>query len=119
MARVRSGVARHRRRKRLLNKAKGFWGARRRHYKCAKQTLIKAEVYATRDRRVHRREMRQLWITRISAACQQRGITYSRFIHGLGCASVGLDRKQLSELAIRNPEAFDRLVEAARGALAS
>ena len=115
--RARFGVARHKRKKRLLNKAKGYWGARSRLYRSAKETVTRAEAYSTRDRRRKKREFRRLWITRISAACSTRDISYSRFIYGLSKAQIGLDRKQLSELAIRNPEAFDQLVTQAKGAL--
>ena len=115
MSRVRFGVARHRRRKKVLKKAKGYWGARHALFKSAKETVIRAEAYATRDRRNRKREMRRLWITRISAACRARDISYSRFMHGLSKAEVQLNRKELSELAIRNPEAFDQLVATARG----
>ena len=114
MSRVRFGVARHRRRKKMLKKAKGYWGGRHALFKSAKETVTRAEAYATRDRRNRKREMRRLWITRISAACRSRDIAYSRFMHGLAKANVELNRKELSELAIRNPEAFDQLVEMAR-----
>ena len=116
MARVRFGVARHRKQKRILRKAKGFFGAASRQYQTAKQTIIRSEAFATRDRRVRKRMIRRLWITRISAACGQNDISYSRFIHGLKCAKVDLDRKMISELAIRNNEAFVALVGIARGA---
>ncbi len=116
MARVRFGVARHRKQKRILKKARGFFGAGSRQYKTAKQSIVRAEAYATRDRRVRKRMIRRLWITRISAACGQNDITYSKFIHGLKKAEVGLDRKMISELAIRNNEAFEALVGIARGA---
>ncbi|MEM7166853.1 MAG: 50S ribosomal protein L20 [Planctomycetota bacterium] len=119
MSRVRVGVARHKRRKRMLKKAKGYWGGRHALFKSAKETVIRAEAFATRDRRNRKREMRRLWITRISAACSTRDINYSRFMHGLAVAEVGLNRKELSELAIRNPEAFDQLVELAKSNLAS
>ena len=114
MSRVRFGVARHRRRKKMLKKAKGYWGGRHALFKSAKETVTRAEAYATRDRRNRKREMRRLWITRISAACRLREISYSRFMHGLAQANVELNRKELSELAIRNPEAFDQLVEMAK-----
>ncbi len=116
MARVRFGVARHRKQKRILKKARGFFGAGSRQYRTAKQSIVRAEAYATRDRRVRKRMIRRLWITRISAACGQNDISYSRFIHGLKKAEVGLDRKMISELAIRNNEAFEALVGIARGA---
>jgi large subunit ribosomal protein L20 len=113
MARVRYGVARHRKHKRVLRKARGFWGGRRRQYRTAKESLVRSEVFATRDRRNRKREFRRLWITRISAACHQNGIAYSRFIHGLGKSKIELNRKMLSELAIRNPEGFASLVQKA------
>jgi len=115
MARVRFGVARHRRRKRLLKKARGFWGGHHRLYRTAKQSVVRSQAYATRDRRARKRDFRRLWITRISAACSQHGIAYSRFVHGLGRAKIELNRKMLSELAIRNPEGFAQLVEKVRG----
>ncbi|NRA75576.1 MAG: 50S ribosomal protein L20 [Planctomycetes bacterium] len=115
MARVRFGVARHKKQKRILKKARGFFGAGSRQYKTARQSIVRSEVFATRDRRNRKRQFRRLWITRISAACGQNGISYSRFIHGLKCANVALDRKMISELAIRNNEAFVALVGIARG----
>lgn len=115
MARVRCSFATRRRRKKLLKNARGYWGARSRLFRTAKETFTRAEAFATRDRRNRKREIRRLWITRISAACRTRGISYSRFVHGLLKAEVGLNRKELSELAIRNPEGFDKLVELAKG----
>ena len=115
MARVRYGVARHRKHKRILRKARGFWGGRRRQYRTAKESLVRSEVYATRDRRNRKRDFRRLWITRISAACKQNGMNYSRFMHGLSRANIELNRKMLSELAIRNPEGFTALTARARG----
>ncbi len=115
MPRARFGVARHKRKKRILKAARGFWGGRHRLYRTAKETLIRAEAYATRDRRNRKRDFRRLWITRISAACKSRGMNYSRFIYGLKKASVELNRKMLSDMAIRNPEAFDALVTMAKG----
>ena len=114
MTRVRYGVARHRKKKRVLKAARGFWGGRHRLYRTAKETLMRAEAYATRDRRNRKRDFRRLWITRISAACRGRGLSYSRFIHGLNGANVELNRKMLADIAVRNPEAFDTLVETAR-----
>ena len=116
MPRVRFGVARHRKHKRILKKARGFWGGRHRLYRSAKETLIRAEAYATRDRRNRKRDFRRLWITRISAACEMRGVKYSRFMHGLKEAKIDLNRKSLADLAVRSPETFDRLVELARNA---
>ena len=114
MPRVKGGPATHRRRKRILNKAKGYRGTRSKLFKSAKQTVIKAGQYAYRDRRVKKREFRALWITRISAACEARGVRYSRFMNGLKHANVGLNRKMLSEIAIFDPAAFDKLVELAK-----
>ncbi|MGA1202975.1 MAG: 50S ribosomal protein L20 [Planctomycetota bacterium] len=113
--RVRYGVARHKKHKRVLRKTKGFWGGRRRQYRTAKEALRRSEVYATRDRRMRKRDFRRLWITRISAACRQNDINYSRFINGLSKAGIDLNRKMLSELAIRNPEGFSSLVTRAKG----
>ena len=115
MARVRFSVARHKKHKRILKKARGFFGAGSRQYKTARQSIVRSEVFATRDRRNRKRQFRRLWITRISASCGQNGISYSRFIHGLKGAEVALDRKMISELAIRNNEAFVALVGIARG----
>ena len=117
MARVAYGVARHKKHKRVLKKAKGYTGGRRTLYRSAKETAIRAEAYQTRDRRNRKREFRRLWITRISAACSTRGIQYSRFMHGLQQAKIDLNRKMLSEIAIRSPESFDRIVELARAAI--
>ncbi|HIN79825.1 MAG TPA: 50S ribosomal protein L20 [Planctomycetes bacterium] len=114
MSRVRFGVARHRKQKRVLRKARGFWGARSRQYRTAKEAVMRSEVNATRDRRYRKRNFRRLWITRISAAAVSNGISYSRLMHGLRKAEVDLNRKMLSELAIRNAEAFESLVAIAR-----
>jgi len=116
MPRVRKGPARHRKHKRVLKAARGFQGASSRRYRLALQNLYRAGVMATRDRRTRKRDFRRLWITRITAACQQRGIRYSRFVYGLGLADVDLNRKMLSEIAIADPAAFDAIVERARAA---
>ncbi|RMF77714.1 MAG: 50S ribosomal protein L20 [Planctomycetota bacterium] len=112
------GHATHRRRKRVLKAAKGYRGTRSKLFKSAKQTLIKAGQYAYRDRRARKREFRALWITRISAACGARGISYSRLMAGLKRANVALNRKMLSEIAIHDPVAFDKLVEIAKSSAA-
>ena len=117
MSRVHYGVARHRKHKRVLKRARGFWGGRHRLYRTAKAAIARSEADATTHRRLKKRDFRRLWIVRISAACRARDINYSRFMSGLKKASVALDRKSLSELAIRSPESFDRLVEMARTAL--
>lgn len=117
MPRVRKGPARHRKHKRVLRAARGYYGAASRRYRVARQATFRAGVYATRDRKVRKRNFRALWITRITAACRQRGVMYSRFIHALGEAGIALNRKMLSEIAIADPEAFDKVVETAMAAL--
>jgi large subunit ribosomal protein L20 len=97
-----------------MKRAKGFVLGRSRLYRPARETLVRAGVYAYRDRRDRKRDFRRLWITRLSAACRQRGITYSQFMHALKTANVELDRKTLSELAIADPTAFDQVVAVAR-----
>ena len=117
MPRVRPGHATRRRHKKALRAAKGFVGSRSKTYSSARPTLIRAGAYAARDRRAKKREFRALWIIRISAACESRGINYSRFMHGLKLANVILNRKMLSEVAIADAVAFDKLVELARSQL--
>jgi len=112
------GAARRRKKNRILKKAKGYVGGRGRLLRTVKETLIRSEVFAFRDRRTRKREFRKLWIIRINAACRQRGLKYSEFIAGLKKAQVELDRKMLSELAIADPSAFDAIVEKARAAIA-
>lgn len=114
MVRVTKGPARRRAHKRILKQAKGYWGARSRLYRQAKQAVTRAQATAFVGRRQRKRQFRRLWITRISAACGQRDIRYSQFIAGLRRAGVALDRKQMSEMAISSPEAFDELVAVAR-----
>jgi len=116
MARARNSVARRRRKRRLLRRAKGFYGKRSRIYRVAKETLLRADAYATKHRRRKKGEMRRLWILRINAACRSRGITYGQFISGLKRAGVSLDRKVLSDMAIRDVQGFERLVALAREA---
>ncbi len=118
MPRASSAVARHRANKRILKRAKGYRGGRSRLLRTAKESLIRAEAYARRDRRAKKRDFRRLWITRISAACRARGITYSVFMNGLLKAGISLDRKVLAAMAVEDPAAFDHLVEEARGARA-
>jgi len=118
MVRATKGPARRRAHKKILKQAKGYWGARSRLYRQAKQAVTRALATAYRDRRQRRRQFRRLWITRISAACRQRDLRYSQFIAGLRRAGVALDRKQLSEMAIASPETFDQLVTLAREHLA-
>jgi large subunit ribosomal protein L20 len=110
MPRTRSGVARHRRAKRILKSAKGYYGGRSKLLRTARDTVVRAGVYAYRDRRKRKGDFRRLWITRITGACRARGTSYSKFMCGLKRASVDLNRKMLSEIAIADPEAFDALV---------
>src|SRR4051795_1022872 len=115
--RSKSGVARNHRKKRLFKKVEGFVGGRRRLLRSAKETLLRAGMFAFRDRRAKKRDFRRLFITRLSAAAEMRGLRYSRLIHGLRLSQIGLDRKSLSELAIHDPEVFDAIVARVREAL--
>ncbi len=117
--RTTKGAARTRAKKRLFKRAKGYRAGRNNLLRTVKETLVRAEAYAFRDRRVRKREFRKLWITRINAACRERGLRYSEFIHGLNKAGIELDRKMLSELAIHDPDGFDKIVEEAKQALAA
>lgn len=117
MARVSRSVTSKKKHKKILKQAKGYFGARSRTFKVAKQAVTKAGQYAYRDRRVRKRNFRRLWITRISAGCQEYGLNYSRFICGLNRAGVDLDRKVLSQLAIEDTKAFATLVEKAKANL--
>ncbi len=112
--RAKSGAARNWRKKRIFKRAKGFVGGRRRLLKSAKETLLRAGMFAFRDRRAKKREFRQLWIVRLSAAAEMRGLRYSRFIQGLRLANIELDRKSLSEIAIHDPETFDAITARVR-----
>ena len=118
MPRVKRGVTAHRRHKRILKQAKGYYGARSRIYRVAKQAVIKAGQYAYRDRRVKKRTFRALWITRINAASRANGLNYSRLIAGLKKAEIALDRRVLADLAVHDKEAFAAVVERAKAALA-
>ena len=110
MSRVKRGVTKHRRHKKVLLAARGFHGSSHRNYKWAKEALIHAWDHAYRHRRERKGDFRRLWIVRIGAACRQSGITYSRFIYGLKKAGVELDRKILADLAVRDQAAFQKLV---------
>jgi large subunit ribosomal protein L20 len=110
MAKVKWAVAARRRRKRLLQQAKGYRGARRLHLLKAKETVMRAKAYRTRDRKVKKREFRNLWVIRLNAAARSRGLTYSRLMAAFRKANVQLNRKQLSELALNDHQAFDQLV---------
>ena len=117
MARVKRGVTAHARHKKVLKQAKGYYGARSRIYRAACQAVIKAGQYAYRDRRQRKRKFRQLWITRINAAVRQSQMSYSNFIYGLKQASINIDRKILSDIAIFDKFAFDVLIKKAKEAL--
>lgn len=117
MARVKRGVQRHRRHKKILKQAKGYYGARSRNYRTAVQAVMKAGQYAYRDRRQRKRQFRRLWITRINAAARNNGLSYSRMINGLKQASVEVDRKILADIAVRDQVAFGALAEKAKASL--
>ena len=117
MSRVKRSVVSRARRKKVLKQAKGYYGARSRQFKVAKQAVIKAGQYAYRDRRQKKRQFRQLWVVRINAAAREHGLSYSRFIAGLKKAAIDVDRKVLADLAIHEKEAFAVLVEQAKAAL--
>ena len=114
MPRVRHAVATKRRKKKILKRAKGYWGARSRLFRTAQEAVNRADAYAYRDRRVRKREFRQLWITRINAAARLNGLSYSRFICGLEKAGVEINRKVLAELAVSDPSAFTTIAEKAK-----
>lgn len=117
MARVKRGVTAHARHKKVLDEAKGYYGARRKVYRVAKQAVIKAGQYAYRDRRQRKRQFRRLWIVRINAAAREFGLSYSRFMDGLSKAEVQVDRKVLADLAVHDIAAFGALAEKAKASL--
>ena len=117
MARIKGALMMRKRRKKTLKLAKGYWGSKSRHFKMAKQAVMKSGNYAYIGRKARKRDFRRLWITRISAACRMNGITYSVFMNGLKKAGVTLNRKMLSEVAIADEAAFKALVEKAKAAL--
>src|SRR5690349_8066010 len=117
MARVKRGVTAHAKHKKVLKQAKGFYGRRKNTIRTAKAAVDRAKQYAYRDRKVNKRNFRALWIQRINAAVREFGLTYGRFIDGLNKAGVEVDRKVLSDIAIREPEAFRAIVEKAKSAL--
>jgi large subunit ribosomal protein L20 len=118
MSRVKRGVTAHARHRKVIKKAKGYYGRRKNTFRTANQAVEKAGQYAYRDRRTRKRNFRSLWIQRINAGVRELGLTYGRFIDGLGKAGIEIDRKVLSDLATREPEAFKALVENAKAALA-
>jgi len=112
--RTRKGAARAKAKRRLFKRAKGNRGGRGNLIRTVKETIVRSDVYAYRDRRVRKRDFRKLWITRINAAVRERGISYSRFIAGLKKANIELNRKMLAEMAIVDPQSFDQIVELAK-----
>jgi len=118
MPRVKTGVVRRRRHKRLLKLAKGFYSGRRKHFRKAKEQVERSMMYAFRDRKQKKREFRKLWIIRINAACRLNGMNYSTFMNGLNKAGIELDRKILADMAMNDAAAFATVVEASKAALA-
>ena len=117
MARIKGAMMTRKRRKKILKAAKGYWGAKSKHFKMAKQQVMKSGNYAFAGRKLKKRDMRRLWITRISAQAKVCGMNYSTFMNGLKKADITLNRKMLSEIAIADPAAFTALVEKAKAAL--
>ncbi len=116
--RVKTGTVRRARHKKILKLARGFFSGRRKHYRKAKEQLERSLVYAYRDRRQKKRDIRSLWITRINAGCRLHGISYSKFMHGLKLANIELDRKILADMAMNDAASFASVVESAKKALA-
>ena len=117
MPRVKRGVTSHKRHKKVLKRASGYWGGRHRLFKTANEAVMRGMAFAYRHRRTRKREMRRLWIVRINAAARQHGLSYSAFMHGLREANVTLDRKMLADLAVQDSAAFAKLANVAKGAL--
>ena len=117
MARIKGAMATRKRRNKTLKLAKGYWGAKSKHFKMAKEAVMKSGNYAYIGRRLKKRDFRKLWITRISAACKANGMNYSSFMHGLKLAGVNMNRKMLSEMAIHDAAAFTALCEMAKNAV--
>jgi large subunit ribosomal protein L20 len=117
--RIKRSTHAHKKRREVLERAKGYRGEANHNYKRAKEAVIKAETYAYRDRRNRKRDFRRLWITRINAAAKLNGMSYSQFMHGLKLAGIELDRKVLADIAVRDPETFRRFAETAREAAAA
>lgn len=115
--RVKTGVVRRRRHKKVLKLARGFYSARHKHFRKAKEQLERSLTYAFRDRKQKKREFRKLWIVRINAGCRINGISYSKFMHGLKKANIELDRKILADMALNDAASFAKLVESAKAAL--
>lgn len=119
MSRVKRGVTKHARHRKIIGRAKGYYGRRKNTFRAANQAVEKAGQYAYRDRKVRKRNFRALWIQRINAAARQHGLTYGRFIDGLNKAGVEVDRKMLADLAVKEPDAFKALVDQASAAVKS
>ncbi len=119
MARVKRGVTKHARHKKILKAAKGYYGSSSRNYKWAKEALMHAWAYSYRHRRERKGDFRRLWIIRIGAGCREAGTTYSQFMHGLKLAGVELDRKILADMAVRDTDGFNKLIEMAKEQLAA
>ena len=117
MARVKGAMMTRKRRNKILKLAKGYWGSKSKHFKMANQAVMKSGSYAYTGRKLKKRDFRQLWITRISAACKINGMNYSTFMHGLKVAGIQINRKMLSEMAIQDAAAFSAIVEKAKAAL--
>ena len=118
MPRATNAVARRRRKKKVLDQAKGYYGRKHSSYRLANEQVMRSGMYAYRDRRVRKRDFRRLWITRINAAARLNGMSYSEFIHGLGLAGIEVNRKMLADIAVRDPETFSRFADKAREAVA-
>ena len=118
MPRVKRAVHGHKKRRKVLGQAKGYWGRKNSHYRYAKEQVERSLVYAYRDRKAKKRTFRQLWITRINAAARLNGLSYNQFINGCGKAGIELDRKVLADLAVSDPAAFAAIAERAKAALA-
>lgn len=116
--RVKRGTVRQHRHKKVINMVKGQWGTRGRLFRRSNEAMMKSYWYAYRDRRTRRRDLRRLWITRINAASRANGLPYNKFIHGLKLANVELDRKVMADIAVRDDDAFAKIVDVAKGALA-
>ena len=119
MPRATNAVARKKRKKKVLDRAKGYFGRKHSSYRFANEQVMRSEAYAYRDRRARKRDFRRLWITRINAAARINGLSYSQFMHGLSLAGVELDRKVLADLAVRDADTFRRLADLAREASAA
>lgn len=117
MPRVKRSVGAHKKRRKTLEQAKGYWGLKKSSYRRAKEQLIKSGTYAYRDRRAKKREFRRLWITRINAGAREHGLSYNQFIFGLKQAEIEVDRKMLADLAVREPDVFAQMAAKAKEAL--